>query len=277
MTPTTDRRSLFANAFIADAALQGLIDAPNFAQPQRHTINASVADLCRQPNGPRDRQFVFGQSADVLDSREGWAFVRTVRDGYVGYVKADVLAPAQTATHRISALASHIYAEADFKSPDLMYLPFGAEITVTGTQGLFFETAHGFVPTQHCCPIETKFDDPAEIAMQFLGVPYLWGGNTSVGIDCSGLVQSACFACAIPCPRDSDQQENSLGPHVPENAPAKRNMAYFWKGHIALAISETELIHANSHAMAVAIEGIDDAVARIEAAGEGPVTARIQL
>jgi cell wall-associated NlpC family hydrolase len=130
------------------------------------------------------------------------------------------------------------------------------------------------MPAAHLAPVDTFESDPAAVAGMFLGTPYLWGGNTAFGVDCSGLVQAAFTACGLPCPADSDMQM-SLGSEV--TGALRRGDLLFWKGHVAIVVDEARLIHANAHHMAVAFEGIDAAIARIEAQGDGPVLSRRRI
>jgi cell wall-associated NlpC family hydrolase len=145
---------------------------------------------------------------------------------------------------------------------------------VTGTEGCFAATPLGCVPLVHLAPLEVPEADPVVVSERFLGTPYLWGGNSAAGIDCSGLVQAACLACGIACPGDSDMQA-ALG--VAAEGPPRRGDLLFWKGHVALVRDAETLIHANAHHMAVTVEGIEAATARIAAQGHGPVTAHRRL
>lgn len=186
------------------------------------------------------------------------------------------LAPQPPATHWVTAICGHGYADPDFKSPNTAWLPFGAQITVTGVTGNFAQTPHGFVPKQHIAPLAQRFDDPAQVALKFLGTPYLWGGNSPSGVDCSGLVHTALAACGLPCPPDADLQEQHFA-QSPRPGQYARNQLLFWRGHVAMTLDDTRLIHANAHAMMVSIEPITDAITRIKAAGDGPVTHHVQI
>ena len=238
------------------------------------TIIAPVTDLCRRPDGPRDRQLLLGDAVKVLGRAGDWAYVQSVKDGYCGHILKTAIGSPDTPTHRVSARATHAYPAPDFKQRETMALSFACRLIVTGTDGRFSKTQHGFIPTAHLSPIDTRDTDPAAIAALFLGTPYLWGGNSAWGIDCSGLVQAALLACGIPCPGDSDMQA-SLG--QPATAPYQRNDLIFWKGHVALVTDPDMLIHANAHTMSTAFEPITQAITRIQAKGDGPVTAHHRL
>lgn len=236
-----------------------------------------VVDLLARPDGPRDRQLLMGDAATILGRDGGMAYIRSEKDGYHGFVEEAALGPPVQPTHTVSAPATHAYSAADLKSPDRLSLSFASRVVVTGQSGAFLETPHGHIPQQHLRPVDRLAPDPAAIANLFLGTPYLWGGNSCFGIDCSGLVQAALLACGLPCPGDSDLQEHALGTPCPAGTAYKRNDLLFWKGHVALVLDAERLIHANAHHMAVAHEGIPDAIARIKAQGDGPVTAHKRL
>lgn len=270
-----DRRLTPANGRVAALSLQGQVAADRFVEGRPARVAVAVEDLRPGPGAMRDRQLLLGTAVTVFERRDGWSFVQSARDGYVGYLRTGALAAPRAATHRVAVRASHVYAAEDFKSPDLMHLSFGAEVTVTAEGRRFWETPEGFIPKPHLRPLDRPFSDPVTVAQVFFGVPYLWGGNSVLGIDCSGLVQAAHLACAIPCPGDSDLQRSGIGQPV-EDDP-RRGDLWFWKGHVALVVDEATLIHANAHHMAVAYEPIAAAVARIAAQGDGPVIARRRL
>ncbi len=237
-------------------------------------INAPVTDLCRTPGVPRDRQLIFGETLVVLGEDGSWRYVQADKDGYCGYLKSSTLTKVSQPTHKVSAPATHVYKRPDIKSPDLMSLTFASRLHITGQTGKFAQTDAGFIPLAHLAGIQSYTTDPAAIAALYLGTPYLWGGNSRWGIDCSGLVQSALLACAIPCPGDSDQQM-ALG--APASPPYQRNDLLFWKGHVALVTDPDTLIHANAHTMSVCYEGITAATDRIKAQGDGTITAHRRL
>ncbi|MCR8825294.1 C40 family peptidase [Pseudosulfitobacter koreensis] len=239
-------------------------------------VGVTLTDLLDAPNGTRDRQLIYGDPITVLGAREGHSYVRSDKDGYIGFVPTSALINPTQPTHRIIARASHAYAQADMKSPDRLPLTFGSRLTALSETPRFIETAAGFVPKQHIAPEDQHHNDPATIAEIFLGTPYLWGGNSGTGIDCSGLIQAACLACNIACDGDSDQQARNLGTALPDDTPPRRNDLLFWKGHVALVYDSETLIHANAHHMATSFEPISNALNRI-AQSDGLLTAHRRL
>ncbi len=274
----SDRRLTPANGRVAAAHLQGRVRAERFVEGAWRSVRSARAALWREADGlHRDRELLFGDSFLVLEDRDGRAFGQAGRDGYVGYLDSAALGAAVTPTHAVSARSTHLYPAPDLKAPPRLALSFGSLLRVSGQSGRFLETGGGFVPEQHLRPLSAPLSDPAGVAELFLGVPYGWGGNSIWGIDCYGLVQAALLACGQDCPGDSDLQETALGGEVARDAPVRRGDLFFWKGHVAMAQDGDRLIHANAHHMAVAIEPIGVAIARIAAQGDGPVTSRRRL
>jgi cell wall-associated NlpC family hydrolase len=239
-----------------------------------HQIRSSLTDLCRSADGPRDRQLLWGDAFDVFEQQGDWSQGRTEKDGYKGFVKTADLEPFTAKTHWVSSLSSHAYAAPNLKSADQICLPFGTQVTVATHNGAFCETPQGYIPQQHLRPIGAYLTDPVSVAMMFLGTPYLWGGNSASGIDCSGLVQATCLACGLECPGDTGPQQEFF---ISFSGDWGKGQLIFWPGHVALTISRDKLIHANAHAMAVTVEGIEATIVRIAEAGDGPVTHRAQL
>lgn len=266
-----DRRLTPANGRVAALSLAGQVAADRYVAGEARSVSVPVTDLLARPEGPRDRQLLMGTAVTIFEQREGLAFLQSGRDGYCGWVAAGALGPAVRTTHRVGVRATHLYAAPDIKAPDLAHLSFGAEVTVTAEGRRFWETTGGFVPRPHLRPLDLPFRDPVTVAQLHFGTPYLWGGNSVLGIDCSGLVQAALLACAISCPGDSDLQR-ALGTEA--EGAVQRGDLWFWQGHVAMVVDERTLIHANAHHMATAYEDLAAAVLRIEARGDGPVIAR---
>ncbi|VDC25272.1 NlpC/P60 family protein [Pseudogemmobacter humi] len=236
-------------------------------------VAAPLAALRAAPGGAMDRQLLFGDAVTVIDRRDGHAFVMAGKDGYCGWLAEQDLAAPRPATHRLCSPASHLYPEPRVQAPPLHPLYLNARLTVTGESGPWAETPQGYVPAIHLAPLGQPAKDPVAVAESLIGAPYLWGGNSVAGVDCSGLVQLAFHAAGLACPGDSDLQQE-VGAELPETAPLKRGDLLFWKGHVALVAGPGRLLHANGYTMSVAYEDLDAATARIETHYGGQILAR---
>ena len=274
-----DQRLTPANGRVAHLSLLGSVVAARFVTGDWARVSVALTDLLSEPSGSRERQLLYGERFLVLERLGGWAFGQAERDGYVGYLAQAALGDDRAATHWVSAPATHLYRYPDIKRPEATALSLGARITVAGAApGPFVKTDQGlFALGQHLRPLGEWASDPVAVALQFLGTPYLWGGNSRAGLDCSGLVQAAHLACGIACPGDSDLQQAALGQPVRPGTQPERGDLLFWAGHVALVTGPGQIIHANGHRMAVTYEGIADATARIAAGGGGPVIGHKRL
>ncbi len=266
-----DRRVTPHSGRVAHVSLQGRVQAEAFVAGEAMQITQPVVDLCEGPAGARDRQLLLGDGFLVIERRDGWAFGQSDRGGNCGWVPDGAVGVADQPTHWVRGLATHAYAEPRVQAHEVMALSMGARVHVTGMQGGWAETGLGFVPAMQLQGLNDWETDPVAVAERFLGVPYLWGGNSAAGLDCSGLVQAAWLACGRDCPGDSDQQR-SLGRDF--RGRTRRGDLIFWQGHVAIVTGPDRIIHANGHMMDVACEGLGAAIARIAAAGGGEVLAR---
>ena len=271
-----DRRLTPATPRIAHISLQGRVAAPAFTEGETLRLSQPLADLLRAPGGARERQLLLGESFTVIDREDGHAFGFAVKDGYCGWLPEAALADTPRPSHWVATPATHLYPEPRVQAPELAALSLGARLAVLGTAGKWAETTQGFVPVSHLRPLGDWLTDPVSVAESLLGTPYLWGGNSRAGIDCSGLAQLAYGACGIGLAGDSDLQEMA-GTALDEDATLQRGDLIFWKGHVAIVVDGETLIHANGHSMSVAYEGIAACIARVEEQETRPVTARRRL
>jgi hypothetical protein len=260
---------------LAAESLRGKVTAQRYVTGEPRRVRDAAAPLRAQPR-PDARLFteaLKGERVTVYDTDdEGWCWGQLESDSYVGWIAANALEDVGPApTHRVSALRTLVFADTEIKNPPLDSLPMGALVAVTRSDGRLSATPFGFIPTSHLMPVTEREKDFATVAERFLGTPYLWGGKTNLGIDCSGLVQVALNACGVTCPRDSDMQEKALGAPLTSAKDMRRGDLIFWKGHVAIARDGETMIHANAHHMAVAAEPLQDGIARIRQSG-GDVT-----
>ncbi len=260
---------------LAAASLRGLVEAPDFTEGAPVEIVEATAPLRRapDPSAPLETEALFGETATMFDESEGWAWVQLDRDGYVGYLPSAALGPPSAPSHRVSALMSPVYPGPSIKLPPMMALPFGARVQVERRDGDFAVLTGGrFLWARHLDEAGAVEPDFAAVAERFLNAPYLWGGRTSGGIDCSALVQTALAAAGVTAPRDSDMQEALLGAPVSPDAALMRGDLLFWKGHVGIMRDAETLLHASGWHMAVVSEPLTQARARIAAGGGGTIT-----
>jgi len=265
-----DPRVTPARRDLAAKHLAGVVESQRFVEGKAYEIGAAQAPVRGAPSHEAAllTEALKGERITIYDiGKEGWAWGQLSGDGYVGFVPASALcACGPPATHKVSALRTFVFPGRSIKLPPTETLSFGCQLVITRVDELFAATASGgHVPMSHLAPIATAETDFVAVAERFLGTPYLWGGKTSLGIDCSGLLQLALAACGISCPRDTDMQEQALGSARPQTLEQlRRGDLVFWKGHVAIVRDEATLLHANaSRHMAVAFEGTADAIARI--------------
>ena len=279
MTRTTlDPRRHAFRADLAASSLRDRVDAPRYTQGEQRQVAQAVLPLRKEPrfDARLESEVLLGELVTVFDEGEGWAWVQLARDNHVGYMPSDGLSRIIVEpTHRIAALRTYVFPAPDVKSPPLALLSLNAKIASERSEGKFLVVDGAYVYAAHTRALGEHVADPVEIALGFLYAPYLWGGRTSVGLDCSGLVQLACEAAGIACPRDADMQAEELGlPLDLSSEKLSRGDLVFWDGHVGMMTSPDRLLHANAFHMAVVEEPFVEAKDRIAASGLEIIGAR---
>ncbi len=272
------------NAYRPDLAaepLKGRIEAARYSAGHAAQVIRGTADLRRNPGAaePLDTQLLLGETVTVYDERDGWAWVQNQGDGYVGYVEGAALSrDVHETSHTLNVLRSFLYPIADLKAPPLDALSMGARLAVVGARGAYSELrlgtpgqsgpgSSGYVYTRHLAAAGEAAPDYVATALEFIGVPYLWGGKDSLGLDCSALLQVALNRAGIPCPRDSSMQTKVLGEAVawePGRTKLQRGDLIYFPGHCAIALDARDVVNANAHAMMVSIEPLAELEARVK-------------
>jgi cell wall-associated NlpC family hydrolase len=258
---------------LADETLRSSVSATAYVSGSAHQVSVPVARVLSEPMSYATQltQAVFGEIVDVFETREGWAWIKLSRDGYVGYTETiNLNAQVKTSTHHVTVASTICFPRANLKTQPITVLPCQSHLSVTGPSGDYLALATGgFVYAQHISPVGNFAKDFVSIAEKFVDVPYLWGGRTALGLDCSGLVQIALQSAGIEAQRDADMQEQQCGEAVNpiDLNGLRRGDLVFWNGHVGIMCDSTMLLHANGYHMMVVKEPLTAAIRRIATTG----------
>jgi cell wall-associated NlpC family hydrolase len=269
-----DPRLTPARPDLAAKYLEGKVKAARFVTGEEFCVRDAIAPLREAPSADAMlvTQALKGERVTIYDRNgEGFAWGQLNGDGYVGWIPdAALLRPTAAPTHKVTALRTFAFPGPSIKLPPVETLPLGACVTVAREDGAFAVTDEGwYLPRRHVVSLEAMEKDFVAVAERFFGTPYLWCGKSSLGIDCSGLVQVSLNAAGTGCPRDSDMQQDGLGRELnaDETKALQRGDLMFWKGHVAIVRDTDTIVHANAHHMATVVENTREAIARIKAVG----------
>ena len=269
---------------LADERLKGVVEAERYVPGDEAHVHQDRVPLFGSPDFDAElmTEALFGEGVRIFEIADGWAWGQLMLDDYVGYLPLEALSPGfMVPTHRVCSLRTFIYSRADIKSPPIDLVSMMCQFAIVGEQGDFFELATGgFVVKRHVVPIDKQDPDFVSVAERFVGTPYLWGGRTSVGLDCSALIQLGLMATGNVVRRDSDLQQQTIGELLSGDlniSQLQRGDLVFWKGHIGVMVDQLNLLHANAHHMEVAVEPLVTAIERIRGAGSGEITALRRL
>jgi cell wall-associated NlpC family hydrolase len=272
------------NAYRPDLAaenLKGRVDAERFVSGDWGQVVVPSIQIRNKPDADAlvDTEALFGEIAVVYEAANGWAWLQLLRDGYVGYAQASAISSdVEWPTHRVKAIGTFVYPEPDIKKPPLAHLCLNSNLRVVDQKDQFYLlSSGGYVAVRHVAEEDVFARDFVDVAERFIGTPYLWGGRTRLGIDCSGLVQVSLEAAGISAPRDSDMQRAEIGNDVlmrEDHEGMLRGDLVFWPGHVGIMADGVMLVHANAHHMAVTVEPLPEAIDRMARTGLRPTAVK---
>jgi cell wall-associated NlpC family hydrolase len=259
-----DKRTMPARPDLAASSLKGQVEAAHFVNGEDASVAWGRIALRAEPSHDSRHvsELLFGETVTVYERKDGWVWLQAKTDSYVGYARESGLGPVVEADARVAHPLTPLLSQPEVKSPLRDLLPLNGRVKRGRQEGNFVAVVDGFVSARALAPLAEAAPDFVAVAEQFIDVPYVWGGRTFQGLDCSGLIQTALHAAGVPCPRDTDMMEQALG-HAVARDQIKRGDLVFWKGHMGVMRDAATLLHANAFHMQVTSEALDAVIARI--------------
>ena len=264
-----DPREFAFRPTIAASYLQGIVAADQFSDGVVCSVTDSVLPLKNKPNDQAElvSEMLFGEKFIVYERQEAWAWGQSQTDGYVGFVKINGLSdqPASP-THEVKELKTFVYQRPDIKSPVIKGLSMGSRVSLKEKGENFICLKEGgWIVEKHVVELNVKEASFIAVAKKYIGTPYLWGGRSSNGLDCSALVQLSLSRVGILMPRDTDQQEKAVGCFFGKNAKdIKRGDLLYTQGHVAIASANDLILHATAYHMQVVEEPLKAFLSRLD-------------
>lgn len=202
-------------------------------------------------------ELLYGEDLQLLKKNDDeWAKIKSLHDDYEGWVQVSALTKPRPKTHKVFALASNLYALPDFKTAPVQTLYFLSTVNITDKhENGFVCLANGFwIFERDLVPLDHFEPDFVKTALKFLNTPYVWGGRSAHGIDCSGLIQVSLMAAGYNLNRDSGDQMMSAGV---ETSVLKPGTLIFYKGHVAIYLRDDKVLNATSRIMSAQIESME--------------------
>ena len=250
---------------LASTAYKAIVKRKKYVTAKLATVKSAFTPLYSNKGSKLSTQLLYGEECDVFETKNGWSWIQSRRDNYVGYTPTiNLTRKIYKPNSKVISLRTVIYTKPDIKSVTKGYLSFNSLVEVIKIKGKYSLIKNlGWCPSLDLVKIKSSKFNHIDLSKQYLDTPYLWGGRDSMGIDCSGLIQNLHQINNRPFPRDTDMQEIFVTNEVKYEKDLKAGDLVFWKGHVAMMIDNSNIIHANAFHMKTAIEPLSTAKKRI--------------
>ena len=228
------------------------------------TNNFTLTNLHKKPSIKSEivTQMIYGDTFSISKRSKKWLKIKIKEDGYNGFVKNKKFSKFSKPTHKVNILKSKIYKFPN-KRKKINEISFGSKIEVVKIKKNFLRFSKGWICKNDVKPISYEEKNPFRKISIFKNIKYKWGGKSFKGIDCSALIQIFLNFNNKFCPRDAKDQVKFFKKNI-KLRKIKKNDIIYWKGHVALALSNKKLIHAYGPMKKTVVMGIKQTIKRIE-------------